>query len=211
METVTLTASHREGIGKNKVKAGKAEGIIPGIIYGSGKENLPVSVVRNEIMKAFKTEYGPNVVIDLKIKDKTEKVIAYQIEMDPIKHQIIHVDFIRVDNNKTVKLNIPTRLQGNAPGVKMGGLLIKKMDFVTIRTTIDKIPTHFDIDISSLGLDTKFSVSDIQITDGIETISHKDDVIVRVAGKRGKQETEETEGSEEGENQEGTEESESSE
>lgn len=194
METVTLAVQQRDGVGKNKVKSPKSEGIIPGIVYGLEKANIPVSINRNELMKAFKSPFGPNVVIELDIAaekgKQTEKVIAYQIDMDHIRHEVIHVDFLRVDDKVPVKVKVPVHLQGNAPGVKMGGTLIKKMDFIFIRALPGNIPTHFDIDISGLGLDDMVNVNGLQLGEGVESLSPENDVIVRVAGKRGKSEEE---------------------
>lgn len=197
MESVILAVKHRNEIGKNKVKAQKEKGNIPGIVYGLGKENIAVSIPKSELMQSFKTNYGANIVIELTIESEketiNEKVIAYQIDMDPIRHEVRHVDFLRLDDKTPVKVSIPTQLVGNAPGVKMGGLLIKKMDFVKVKTLPSNIPTHFEVDISNLGLDSSFTVNDLNLSEDIIPLSLGKEIIVRIAGKRGKSTTETTE------------------
>ena len=121
-----LTLKNRESLGKNQVKQLRKTGAIPGIIYGLEKEPIPVQTTPRELIDLFKNEKGQNLIFDADIEGKKveDQLVIYKLEKDAITQQVLHVDFMRVKAGKQIKLNVPIQLEGKAPGIKLGGVLI---------------------------------------------------------------------------------------
>ena len=98
--------------------------------------------------------------IDKNGKTSEETVVAYDIQRDVISRQIIHVDFLRV-NEKNEIVTIPINLNGIAPGTKKGGVLIKKMDTVFIQSLPKNMPATIEIDLTSLDVNEYIAVKDL--------------------------------------------------
>ena len=202
MEKAILEVTHRDELRKNKVKKLRAEGLIPGVIYGNGKENTNIAVNAVAFEKALRTDYLKNTVLKLNIQNGKESsddmVITYTIQRDVITNFITHIDFLRVDKNTKIKLNIPLKFTGVAPGTKKGGVLIKKMEYLEIAVLPENIPAFITIDMSALETGDFISVSDID-ANGFTVLSNPENSIVRVASPRVEVEEEPaTEESEEG-------------
>lgn len=194
MQTQILDAQARQALGKNQVKQLKKTGLIPAVIYGGADDVKSISVDPIELTKLFnKSEFGRNTVIELKLGDVTERVIPYQFDRDTFTLMFKHVDFLRVDETTPVKVKVRIELQGIAPGTKMGGTLIKKMDRLEITCVPSLIPGKVFIDISKLKLNQGIAVGDLNLGEGVKIMSEPRDVIVRVAAPRGKSVEEEIE------------------
>jgi large subunit ribosomal protein L25 len=198
----TLEALIRQDKKKNKVKKLRAEGLIPAVIYGLNKESTVISVKRAELLKIYKSDFGINIIIELNITDgdkkSTVQVLTHDIETDCITNSVKHVDFIRVDENVKVKANIPLKLVGTAPGLKMGGVMVQKIDSLFIKCLPAKLLKVIEIDMSEQNVGDFVRVKDVNIGD-IEILTAGDDTIVRIAAPRTQEEIAEEEASAEGE------------
>jgi len=194
MKNQILDAQIRTALGKNQVKQMKKTGIIPSVIYGLNKEIKSISIDPIALTKLFsRSEFGRNTVIELKIGDDTETVMPYQFDRDTFSQMFTHVDFLRVDEKTPIKVQVRIELEGVAPGTKMGGTLIKKLDRLNISCVPSLIPGKVFVDISTLKLEQGITVADLKLAEGIEVLSQSNDMIVRVAAPRGKSVEEEIE------------------
>ena len=202
MEKAILEATHRDELRKNKVKKLRSAGLIPGVIYGNGKDNVSIAVNSIAFEKALRTEFLKNTVLKLQVskdgKTTDEYAVTYQIQRDVITNFITHIDFLRVDKETKIKLNIPLNFVGVAPGTKKGGVLIKKMEYITIMAKPQNIPASITIDLSSLQTNQFIAVSDIDVNE-FTVLSNADSPIVRVAAPRVEVEEEPAAEGEEGE------------
>lgn len=192
METKTLDSEKREVTNKNEVKKVRHSGRIPAIIYGSQQETVSVTVNESDYYKLLKNESGKNTIISLNISDgkktTTEQVISYSVDIDPLSRKVTHIDFFRVEKGKPVKVNIPLSFNGVAPGTKVGGTLIKKLDTLTIKSDPANIPLKLDVDLSTLNVGSFLSASDI-CGDEFELITFSKNIVVRVEAPRKKEDT----------------------
>ncbi|RAP31618.1 50S ribosomal protein L25 [Candidatus Marinamargulisbacteria bacterium SCGC AG-343-D04] len=208
MEKSILKATEREELRKNKVKKLRAQGLIPCVIYGNNKENTLIYVKSNEYDKSVRSEFLKNTIIKLDIEGKkphSEFVVTYDLQRNVVSRDITHIDFLRISEDKDVKLKVPVHFNGIAPGTKKGGVLIKKMDYVLVQCLPSKLPATIEIDLTSLEVGEFISVKDIPQED-YTILSHPDNSIVRVAEPRKAVEetsTEESEEEAEGEGEEG--------
>jgi len=151
MEKIELKAASREVLGK-KVRALRRVGIIPVHLFGQDVEPTPLqcdaSDLKHVISKAGKTH-----LVDLKVdkEKKVTKVVAREIQRDPIKGSLLHVDFYQVRMTDNIKVDVPVVLTGEAPALKVkGNMLMRELDKITIECLPDDIPDHIEVDMSIL-------------------------------------------------------------
>tara|TARA_A100001015_G_scaffold24169_1_gene27312 strand:+ start:13036 stop:13689 length:654 start_codon:yes stop_codon:yes gene_type:complete len=211
METKTLNAEKRNDIGKNKLKSLRSSGKIPAVIYGHNEESVQVALNESDYLKSLKGDFGKNTVLDLTISDgkksAKEHVISYVIDKDALTRKILHVDFLRVRDGESVKVTIPLKFVGVAPGTKLGGTLIKKMDTITIKSIPSKIPVCLEVDLTELNIGDFLTAKDV-CGDQFELVTFEKNILVRVEAPRKVQEVSEDEAEiADGDSEEGSQES----
>jgi len=200
----TLKTKERLTFGKSNTKKIRYEKKTPAVIYGLNKKNRHVTFDPRDIERLFRNEKnGRNTQIELDIETEkgTEKetVLAYQIQKNAITQFIEHIDFIRTSDKVKVRAVVPVELIGNAPGLKMGGVLIHKLRDIVVKCLPQDIPATIKVDMTQLKVNEFFKVKDLKLGD-IEIISNNDDTIVRIAAPRTLiEESEESTETEEGE------------
>jgi large subunit ribosomal protein L25 len=165
MSNLTLVAKSRPKTGKGSLLRMRKEGRIPAIVYGLEKE--PQLVEINAIdMRGFVGK--KNNVIDMNIDGAVQQVMLKVIETDPIRRDLfIHIDFLRVNNERPVIVNVPVSTFGIPFGVKtQGGVFSVMKKFVKLRAKIQDIPEKFDMDITDLQSGTIFYVKDLKFEKG---------------------------------------------
>lgn len=196
MQSITITGSQRESVGKSATKALRNAGKVPCVLYGGDK---PLHFSADEI-SFKKLVYTANVytaTIDL---DGTKyHAILQDIQFHPVSDKILHIDFYQLFDDKLVTMNIPVRLVGSSPGVLNGGSLRFAMRKLSVRALPADLPDFINADISKLRIGHKLYVT--ELTNEKFTILHPDNtVVVQVRTARAAVEEEE------GEEEEGTEE-----
>lgn len=161
----------------------RAEGILPAVIYGAGGKTESLSLGYAEFEKIFR-EAGEASLIDVKIDDKDGgKVLVHEVQYDPVKGQMIHVDLIRVDMSKPITATAELRFVGEAPAVKsLGGTLVHNIDEVEIKCSPKDLVSHIDVDLSVLKtFEDIIKAKDLVLPNGVEVLSlHADDVLAVV-------------------------------
>ncbi|MEM5948918.1 50S ribosomal protein L25 [Spirochaetia bacterium 38H-sp] len=180
MKNVTLTASKRVAGNKSKTNALRRQGFIPAVVYGAGEE-IPVSVNAREFNKTFHGAISENIRIDLDISgDKKRQVLIKDYQYDPIKSKIVHLDFIELDPNKPIKTHVPVHLEGNAPGVKLGGILEFFTQELEVECLPKDLPEYIVVNIDNLNLGDSIHVADISLPNGVKIISSNEQTVVAV-------------------------------
>ncbi len=177
MEKVTLKASQREGVKKKAAKALRREGLIPAVVYRGGEESMSLKLVLRELEDILHTKAGTNVLITLKIqgaakavKDKT--VIIKEVQHDPVKDTILHVDFHEISLTETLKVNVPLAGKGEAAGVKQdGGVLEHVMWELQVECLPTDIPEKIEHDVSSLKIGDAVFVKQIVAPEGVKILT----------------------------------------
>ena len=160
MKTLEINATKRDGFGKKAAKAYRREGLIPCVIYGGGEETA--FTVDTKSVKPL--IYSPNsYVVELNIDGKVEKAVMREVQFHPVREEILHIDFYRVQEVKPVAIAIPVRLTGNAEGVKVGGKLALSARKLTVKAMVDKLPDEIVVDVTPLKVGQTIFVGDLQI------------------------------------------------
>ena len=162
MKTLEIKATKRDGFGKKAAKAYRREGLIPCVMYGGGAE-VAFTVDTKSVKPLI---YTPNsFVVEIEIDGKVEKAVMREVQFHPVREQILHIDFYRVQEGKPVAIAIPVRLTGNAEGVKVGGKLALSARKLVVKAMADKLPDEIVVDVTPLKVGQTIFVGDLQFED----------------------------------------------
>ncbi|MEM6321589.1 MAG: 50S ribosomal protein L25 [Bacteroidota bacterium] len=165
MQTVKVAGNARPAVGKKATKAVRNEGKIPCVIYG-GDENIHFSTTHNAVKNLI---YTPDFkVAEIEVDGASHKCILKDAQFHPVKETVLHIDFLKLEEGKSVLLEVPVRFRGTSPGVKLGGSLQQSLRRVKIRTTPENMVDELYGDISSLKLGDAIRVRDLELPEGVE-------------------------------------------
>lgn len=186
MELTKLVATSRvQGKSADSKRLRKA-GQIPAVYYGKGQEAVNVSVSAIDVRKVL----APGkryTLLDLVIDGKEgNAAVVYNYQKDPLTQEIIHIDFLKIDENTKVKVRVPVKLNGLPVGVKtQGGTFAQQNRYIQLAAVPTKIPTLIEMDISSYPAPTTFYAKDLQLAEGVELACTPRVVIFNITAKRG--------------------------
>lgn len=166
-----LKVQIRTATGKGAAHKLRAAGRVPAVVYGQGGEHVSISVDPAELRKAIDPTRKLNTWFALKIQEegkpeRTESVIIADHEMDRIKDNILHVDFLRVDPNRELEVRLPVEYQGRAVGVVAGGTLKTMARYVHVSVKPGDVPPTFIVDVSKLEAGQTLRVRDMTFPAG---------------------------------------------
>lgn len=175
-----LQANLREDTTKKSVITNiRKQGGFPAIVYGKDKPNKAISIDALDFMKVIK-DVGKNGVIQLKVDTEQDAVMLYDIQTDPLKGEVVHADFYRVDMSTEVDAEVAVHLTGEAQGVKDGGILQHPLHQVSIKSLPGDIPEQIDVDVSALEVGDSIYVKDLKGNNKYEIQDDDDTVIVSI-------------------------------
>src|ERR1700730_13624502 len=154
IEQNTLEAQPREAGTKNDVRRVRQEGKIPGVVYGAGKDSLPVTVDPRHVLRILRSDSGHNTIFDLALHGGEQtKAMIVDWQYEPIKGHLLHIDLKRIAMDKALRVNVPIILQGVPIGVKTeGGILEQMLREGEIECLPGDIPRHINEKVSELSL-----------------------------------------------------------
>lgn len=177
---ISLQAKKRDNFSRATTKQIRREGFIPAVVYGKEKEPQTVSVENIELLKTVRDE-GRNAIISLDIENgNSVDVMLHEYQTDPVKGEVIHVDFYVVDMSEEMDVAVTLRLDGDAAGVKDGGILQQPLYELQVRAKPREIPEEIAVDISELAIGDSISVADIPVSDKYELIDDAETTIAVV-------------------------------
>lgn len=179
MEKLALKVQVRDGSTPAKVL--RTQGLVPGVCYGSGKENILVQVDYQAFKKAY-VAAGENTVIELDVDGKKHNVLVHELQIDPIYSTASHVDFLLLNMKEKIDTHVPIVVVGEAPAVKeQGGVMNIALQEVEVRCLPGNIPHEFTIDVSGINdFHTALHVSDLEIPKDVELLTDTALTIVTV-------------------------------
>jgi large subunit ribosomal protein L25 len=182
MEAI-LEAQARDTFGKNEARRTRRGGHVPAVLYGGdGKGATPIAVAPKALLKILHSESGQNTLISLKLAGAGDnRVLVKDFQLDPITHEVLHVDFLKIAMDKLLRVTIPVIVHGEPKGVKQqGGILEHIRREVEIEVLPADIPEHIDVDVSELMLHQGIRVRDIATNAKWKPVSDLDLMLVHV-------------------------------
>ena len=162
MQVIKIETTPRADFGKKASRALRREGLVPGVLFGGG-ETVSFTVSAKALKPLI---YTPNsYIVELVIDGKTEKAVMREVQFHPVREEILHIDFYRVQEGKPVAITVPVRLTGNAEGVKVGGKLVLSTRKLVVSGMVDKLPDEITVDVTSLGVGKTIFVGDLKSDD----------------------------------------------
>jgi large subunit ribosomal protein L25 len=185
MELRELNVEVRSKTGKGISRQLRAQGLIPGVVYGKGIDAVPVTVNPRDLATAIAGDGGRNHLIVLKGDTPLAgmTVIATDILLDSLRGDMKHVDLHKIDLTANVHVQVPLNMVGTAVGVKEGGLLDVVMHAVDVECLPGKIPAHIDVVVTNLALGHSIHVSELQLPEGVKVLADAKASVVSVLGK----------------------------
>ncbi len=169
MPETTLTAHTGREIGSSSTRRLRADGKIPGVVYGHGSEPIAVAVVAREFQIAMSGEAGLNTLLQLQVDGKDLLTMARDIQHHPVRNVVTHVDFLIVNRDEQISAEVTINLVGEALEIAHGdGIVDQQLFTLHVKAKPTDIPPSVDIDITDLTIGGALHVSDITIPPGVE-------------------------------------------
>ncbi|HZH04366.1 MAG TPA: 50S ribosomal protein L25/general stress protein Ctc [Myxococcaceae bacterium] len=169
----TLEVKNREGSGKGASRKLRALGLVPAVVYGKTlKAPLHIAVEPAAVKKAIATPHRLNTLITLKVDGGEQQVLLKDFQMDPVSRNVLHADFIAVNESEQVKVKVPVVLTGKPVGVTDGGILTQSRRELEVWALPNSIPEQIEIDVSPLKINQVLHVNDLKMPAGVTVKTH---------------------------------------
>ena len=178
-----LNAFSRETVGSNSSKKIREESKIPAIIYGDGKNPQPISLDIKDLRIAISNSSFVNKIYDLLVEKTKTRVIVQDISQNPVTDRLEHVDFLRVNDNTKVTIEVPVKFinEDLSPGLKRGGVLNVVRYTVEVICPVKNIPENFEFNLDGLEIGDSIHISHTQMDPAIKpTITDRDFTVASI-------------------------------
>jgi large subunit ribosomal protein L25 len=181
----TLVATPRTGkFNKNHARRVRVAGQIPAVVYGAGQEPVAVVVDPKAVTRILHSESGHNTIFDLNVENSAAGVIKAMIvdwQNEPIKGKLLHIDIKRIAMDKPMRVSVPIQLIGIPVGVKgQGGILDHVLREIEVECLPANIPSHLDVDVTSLALNAAIHVSDLPHSGTLKFLAEENATVAHV-------------------------------
>jgi len=185
MDFAELKASLREEKGKELNKKLRKSGIVPGVVYRKGEKTLSLKIESKSVSEVLHTDAGENVIIKLFVegdkKNKERIVVIKEIQKDPVKDILVHIDLNEISLTETLKVKVPLMSKGDAIGVKQeGGVLQHIMWEVEVECLPTNIPDKIEVDVTNLTIGATLSIKDISTPSGVKILGDPESIVFSV-------------------------------
>jgi large subunit ribosomal protein L25 len=170
MEQFEIVAEARERKGKGASRRLRRTGYIPGILYGANEDPLNIQLEHNDVIKHTELEAFYSHVLTLKLPSGEQRVVLKDMQRHPYKAQVLHMDFLRVDENEKLSMRVPFHFTNEeiCAGVKAGGVLSHVMTEIDISCLPRDLPEYIEVDVEHLELGDSLHLADLTIPSGVE-------------------------------------------
>jgi large subunit ribosomal protein L25 len=175
----TLQAEKRDNQQKSELRAQRAQGKVPAVVYGENIANTSLYVDETELLKLIR-EKGSNVLIQLKWDSASTSAMIVDIQTNPLKQSLVHIDFQEVNMKQKTRVEVPIAWLGEEQIQKENAVLQKQVHHIEVETLPTNIPEKITVDVSTLEIGSQVILSDIEAPSGVEYIADPDTVLVSV-------------------------------
>jgi large subunit ribosomal protein L25 len=183
-----LSATARTAGRKKAAKALRAQGHVPAVIYGHGREPQTLTLAAVEFDRLLEKIAPESTIVEVALGGQTTRALIREIQRHPIKQGIVHVDFQEIHAGEKLRLEIPIHLVGTPEGVRnQGGVLDQVLRMISIEVLPEHIPEHVELDVSALIIGRSLHVSDLKIAN-VHILNDASLTVVTVAAPRAEEE-----------------------
>lgn len=183
MADFDIVAEPRTALGKAEMRRMRHSGQVPAIVYGAGKEPLPITLVENVLRKQMEQEGFFSHILTLKVEGRAdEQTVVKALQRHPANSQVMHLDLMRVSALQKLTLTVALHFEGEqvAPGARVGGAISHHVTEVEVSCLPANLPEFVAVDVSGVELGGSIHLSDIALPDGVEltALTHDNDLAV---------------------------------
>jgi large subunit ribosomal protein L25 len=178
MSDKKLLAALREETGSGSAKKLRKEKLVPGIVYSKGDETRHVQVDQIDFIKVFRI-VGTSSLMELEVDGEVLPVIVKTVQRDPVKGDVIHIDFQKLDMKQKIKITVPVHLLHRDSIKIQPSVLMQMLDTIDIECLPGDIPESVGIDVSEMDFETPLYVKDLDIMkeDNVEVLTDPESII----------------------------------
>lgn len=181
---ISLEAKPRGERGKNASRRLRAQGLVPVTVYGGGQESASTTIVKRDFA-ALMRAHGRNMIFTLNVDGAATPVKIADMQLDPVKGTLIHMDLMRISLTEKSKFEVPVKIVGESTGVKnSSGVLDIPTHSLEIRCLPGDLPAVIEVDVTSLDIGDNFKVGDLKLDEKIEVLEDPETVIVTCVAPR---------------------------
>ena len=181
MSQTKLVATSGRPTGSAAARRLRAEGHIPGVLYGHGMSPISVTVERRELRVALSGPAGANTVLALEVDGKSYPAVVKEMQRHPIRRTVAHIDFLQVNMHEEITVSIAVHLVGEAKAVAAeGGLVDAAVDTIEVSCTPSNMPNAFEIDVTDMQPGDIIRLSDVPMPKGVTALGDPDTPIVTI-------------------------------
>jgi large subunit ribosomal protein L25 len=182
-ERTKLVVAYRDRLGSPEARRLRKEGLVPGVLYGSG-EPVPISIEGRELRRALTGAGGLHSILDVEIdgKGSTHASILKEYQVDPVRGGVTHVDLQEVRLDQAITASVQVQLLGaeDAPGVREGGVLSQPLREVNVEALPLEVPEHLELDVSGMEIGGTLRISDLTAPEGATLLDDPETVVATV-------------------------------
>lgn len=187
MSNRVLTAEARKRTGSGVLNQMRREGFIPCVVYGGGGENQNLKIQNKAFNDLLKNAPSSNILIELDVDGAKQQVFIQDIQFNDLKQEIVHADFLAVNDKTEIRADIPLTLQGEPVGVKAGGLLEQLLYTIPIKCLPQNLPETLSTDVTHLNVSDAHHIGEMEFPEGVIPTLNDDVVVALVAKTRAAQ------------------------
>jgi large subunit ribosomal protein L25 len=182
---VQLKATQRGRAGKGASRAVRREGLVPGVVYGDKQGAQMVSLNYRELEPHIQTGRFLSTLVDLEVEGKTIRAIPRDVQFEPVRDFIVHVEFLRLGKASRIAVDVPVHFKGQeaSPGIKAGGSLNIVSHTLSLYCSADFIPDEITVDVTGLQIGASIHLSDIKLPEGVTAVSRDDVTLCTIAAQ----------------------------
>lgn len=180
MKILELRATERAERGKGPARRMRAQGLVPAVLYGEKLGSVAVSVDRRELVSAM-NRGGMNAIVKLVLDgDKSQTAMIKEIQRDPLRDKLIHVDFLKIAMDEKITAHVALTITGESAGVDEGGVLQQVTREIEVEALPMDLPEHIDLDVTELNIGDSLRVQDLAAPAGVTILASPEDMVLSI-------------------------------
>jgi large subunit ribosomal protein L25 len=181
-ERVKLTVQARESRGSAASRRLRAQGLIPGVLYGGGGEAHPFSIEERELRRVLTGDHGLHAILDVVLdgSQKAHHAVLKEYQLDPTRPRLLHVDLQEVRLDQVIHTQVVVEIVGESEGVKEGGVLSQINREVNVEALPMEVPDRLELDVSRMVIGDALRLTDLRVPEGVKLLDDPETVLVTV-------------------------------
>jgi large subunit ribosomal protein L25 len=173
MNEYEVVAQPRDGLGTNASRRLRRTGRVPAILYGGGKDPMPLSIEESRIKKQIENEAFASHVLTVKVEDEESQAVLKSVHRDPATERVIHMDFQRISASSEIHMHVPLHFinEEDSPGKKAGGIVTHLLVEVEVGCLPKDLPEYIEVDMASLDVGDSVHLSELALPEGVHVMA----------------------------------------